>query len=315
MSAAGVLGGGRTGEVEELPELLTDPVAQYSDPTDAAGCGQERDDWILSFRTTDERMPLFCVCSGGGNVQGYRDFAVALPAGLPVHVFGVPRFLAAEGFPSVRRLAEVYIANVRRRQPHGPYRLCGHSFGGIVVYEMAARLLQAGEEVSLLALIDTVSPTFRQTLSRRERLRFRAVYLAGRALKYAKNLATGRIDRIGRDAAKYVSSRARRMLWNRARSAFRPLSQCKPVLRDEVLLFAAWNGFSPPPYAGPLLLLNAQDRPREYAFDPTLGWKHSARGTIEIDVVPGDHLSIMHPPHVEVLASRISAKLRVLESL
>ncbi|MFP2903427.1 thioesterase domain-containing protein, partial [Corallococcus sp. 4LFB] len=43
-------------------------------------------------------------------------------------------------------------------QPHGPYQLGGWSLGGLVAYEMAQRLREAGEAVHLLALIDTHVP-------------------------------------------------------------------------------------------------------------------------------------------------------------
>ena len=40
-------------------------------------------------------------------------------------------------------------------QPRGPYFLAGHSFGGLVSFEIAQQLVRAGESVSFLGLIDT----------------------------------------------------------------------------------------------------------------------------------------------------------------
>src|SRR5262249_2379389 len=48
----------------------------------------------------------------------------------------------------------------RALQPHGPYCLGGLSFGGVVAFEMARQLQQSGEQVALLALIDTWAPVF-----------------------------------------------------------------------------------------------------------------------------------------------------------
>lgn len=50
------------------------------------------------------------------------------------------------------------LAEMREIQPHGPYRLAGHSFGGIIALEIAARLVAAGETVDLVALFDTYLP-------------------------------------------------------------------------------------------------------------------------------------------------------------
>ena len=59
-----------------------------------------------------------------------------------------------------RSMAADYITEIRRVQPHGPYFLAGHSFGGRVSFEMAQQLVREGERVSFLGLIDT---TFRDT--------------------------------------------------------------------------------------------------------------------------------------------------------
>src|SRR5262249_47038223 len=49
-----------------------------------------------------------------------------------------------------------YISEIRRVQPHGPYFIAGHCYGGRVSFEMAQQLVREGERVSFLGLIDTV---------------------------------------------------------------------------------------------------------------------------------------------------------------
>jgi thioesterase domain-containing protein len=51
-------------------------------------------------------------------------------------------------------MAADYLAQIRRVQPHGPYRLLGWSFGGVVAHAMAAQLQADGDDVELLALMD-----------------------------------------------------------------------------------------------------------------------------------------------------------------
>lgn len=60
---------------------------------------------------------------------------------------------------SVEEDAREYLAELRAVQPNGPYLLGGSCLSGIVALEMARQLMQAGERVGLLALIDTVRPT------------------------------------------------------------------------------------------------------------------------------------------------------------
>ena len=55
----------------------------------------------------------------------------------------------------VEDMAADYIMQIRSVQPHGPYALAGFSMGGLIAFEIAQQLLQCGETVELLALLDT----------------------------------------------------------------------------------------------------------------------------------------------------------------
>ena len=60
---------------------------------------------------------------------------------------------------SSKEMATDYIREMRAIQPNGPYLLVGGCVGGIVAYEMAQQLLAQGQQVALLALLDTPRPT------------------------------------------------------------------------------------------------------------------------------------------------------------
>ncbi|MCP4654504.1 MAG: hypothetical protein GY856_03685, partial [bacterium] len=62
-----------------------------------------------------------------------------------------------EGEEPRRRIDEMaaeYLRSIRGVWPEGPYALLGWSLGGMVAYEMARQLEEAGREVALLALVD-----------------------------------------------------------------------------------------------------------------------------------------------------------------
>ncbi|MBT2398278.1 thioesterase domain-containing protein [Streptomyces sp. ISL-100] len=54
------------------------------------------------------------------------------------------------------------VPRIRRVQPAGPYHLLGWSFGGNVAHTIATRLRQQGEEVALLALLDSYPPEWQE---------------------------------------------------------------------------------------------------------------------------------------------------------
>jgi thioesterase domain-containing protein len=56
---------------------------------------------------------------------------------------------------TIEALARSYLDAVRTEVPKGPYLLGGWSFGGLVAVEMARALRDAGEDVGLLALLDS----------------------------------------------------------------------------------------------------------------------------------------------------------------
>lgn len=62
--------------------------------------------------------------------------------------------------PSIEELAATYVAEIKRRQPEGPYMVGGYSVGGVLAFEAARQLLEYGNDVKRMFLIDTPCPTF-----------------------------------------------------------------------------------------------------------------------------------------------------------
>jgi amino acid adenylation domain-containing protein len=101
--------------------------------------------------------PFFFVHPVGGTILQYRALARRLGVQRPFYALQSP---ALEGNPlppdiSIEALAQSYLDAVRTAVPKGPYLLGGWSFGGLVAFEMAQALRRAGEEVALLALLDS----------------------------------------------------------------------------------------------------------------------------------------------------------------
>ena len=65
-------------------------------------------------------------------------------------------------FDRVEETARANIEALKTVQRVGPYKLLGHSYGGVVAYEMARMLLAEGEEISGLILLDAVAPSLMQ---------------------------------------------------------------------------------------------------------------------------------------------------------
>ena len=62
----------------------------------------------------------------------------------------------------------MFVAEIRGVQPGGPYYLSGHSAAGIVAFEVAQQLRAQGEDVALLAIVESrpAAPPFVRYLPR-----------------------------------------------------------------------------------------------------------------------------------------------------
>jgi thioesterase domain-containing protein len=109
-------------------------------------------------RGSDAQPPLFLIHDLTGDVWPLHPLATQLPASLTVIGLTLP---SQESLESIERLAAAHVRAMRGVQPQGPYRIAGHSVGGVVACEVARQLLGAGESVGFIGLIDT-TPTNRE---------------------------------------------------------------------------------------------------------------------------------------------------------
>jgi len=66
----------------------------------------------------------------------------------------------------------------------------------------------------------------------------------------------------------------------------------------------AWSKYNPKPYEDKLILFRSEEN--KNASEHDLGWGRLVRGQVEIIDAPGDHLSMLHEPHVQTLAKKLN---------
>jgi phthiocerol/phenolphthiocerol synthesis type-I polyketide synthase E len=113
---------------------------------------------LVAIQTSGSRPAFFCIHGAGGNVLIYRELSQNLGPDQPF--YGLQsQGLDGTSTPLTRieDMAALYAKAIRSRQPHGPYFLGGYCGGGLIAYEVAQRLRSEGEEIALLALLDTMN--------------------------------------------------------------------------------------------------------------------------------------------------------------
>ena len=162
---------------------------------------------------------------------------------------------------------------------HGPFILSGYCFGAVIALDMASRLADTGEQVSLLVLIDPILPAFgneQYTLAVRLKNRIRFYREEGIGLFF-------------------------RFQYRKMRHWLRHL-RATPRQRQEYRVSAAHHRafyrYRARPYLGPALIVfsdaNKNRSSSEYHSRDCERWKGIFTGDLEIAVLPGyDHHSIL----------------------
>ncbi len=113
-------------------------------------------DVLVPLRAEGNRPPLFCFHAAGGHIMFYKELADQLDANQPVYAVQ-PKGLDGGEIPynSMEEMAAYYLKEIKKVQPQGPYFLLG-----VGAFEVVRQLRQVGEEIGILAIIDTAPPAF-----------------------------------------------------------------------------------------------------------------------------------------------------------
>ena len=134
---------------------------------------------LLQGNPKAAKTTLFLFPDGSGAAAAY---AAISPIGPDVAVYGLncPYMKTPDQFLfGIPEVSALYKAEVRRRQPTGPYYLGGWSAGGVIAYEVALQLTREGEAINRLILFDAPCPVRLEALPPRLHVFFDEVGLLG----------------------------------------------------------------------------------------------------------------------------------------
>lgn len=260
---------------------------------------------------------FFCFHARGGNVLFYRDLARHLGGDQPFYGIQARRLGGRQvGHATVEEMAEFYIQEIKTLQPEGPYYLGGTSFGGLTAFEAAQQLNNKGEEVALVALLDTGTPDYPKYLSNTRGFRSR-FYNVLRRIEHHRDTLAGFdwTERFGyiKGRAGSVRLKYRRKIVNGYKKLIRRFyksrgkSLPRSYIQIEDQIGRAGQIYKPEVYPGDVVLFRASKQPLGIVSDETLGWRDLVGGKLEITEVPGHHGSIITEPFVRVLARELAA--------
>lgn len=252
---------------------------------------------ILPLTVTGNRLPFFCIHDIAGDVISLRALAESLGPDQPF--YGLRARPDASPESSVQSIASLYIQDIQALYPRGPYMLGGYSFGGLVAFEMAHQLLQRGEEVGFLGLIDTHGPGYPQLRPFLDRL---SIHFRTLRRGPAQGRAQFLRERIRINMIRLRKNRLKKPLKHDIHEG-RTLPGSLGNL--EAIHQRAQRAYAARPYPGMMHLFTARQSDL-WQPDRFLGWKGYADGGVEVHDVPGDHVSMLVSPNVDRLAEKLT---------
>jgi amino acid adenylation domain-containing protein len=267
---------------------------------------------LVAIRPTGGRPPLFAVPGVGGNVLCYGDLARLLPPDQPV--YGL-QSRGLDGFATpptrIEDIAAAFVDEIRAVQPEGPYYLVGACMGGVVTWEMAQQLRGAGQEVGLLALLETWPPargvdaSWLTPLGLRSRAMLE--FTIGRLRLHLETLQRLRGPERVRYLHRQVGLFARRLIQRDILGGNRPEFYRHVVTGANQLAF---QRYEPRAFKGPVVFFRAEGRAVQSRDDPRLVWRELATGGIEVHGIAAEDSGLMLvEPHVRLLAEQLGACL------
>jgi len=233
--------------------------------------------------------PLFFVYPDMNSAVSARHLIRAWGAERPIYplIPGQPggQFDRSGG---VEGLVRPLLAEIRQVQPSGPYLLAGFSLGGLLTYDIARQLAEAGHQVDWTGVVDCPTPRVAGALYEEVPVTLRQ--------RYRRLRGRSRAER----RAKY-----REVLMRTVRGgpqAFRSVEAFDYLGALDISRRYARS------YPG-IVHLFATAGSAEEVDDPSLGWAEFHPGPLDVCELAGDHWTVLDQPQIDDVAKAMRKSL------
>ena len=275
--------------IRQMAGLITSPKTTLSGSS------------LVIIQPTGTKPPLFFVHPHSGIISHPRKFARSLGPDQPLYGLTAQAVQGEQPYKHVEEMAAHCVQEIRTIQPKGPYYLSGLCFGGMVAYEMARLLKAKGEEIALLALLNTPSPGSLKGWT----------YLVTRMMYELRKLHAlplkEKLDVFSRKTARWLRGSFERAFWRVLPYSSKLLAANKTARRSlsiENLSVLAAKAYNPGSYVGRITLFLTGEVGSRYAVDPEHGWAELAQGGIELYRIGGDNFTLFNEKNIQSLGEQ-----------
>ncbi|MCV6637686.1 amino acid adenylation domain-containing protein [Candidatus Albibeggiatoa sp. nov. NOAA] len=281
---------------------------------------QQQQIWptLIPIQAQGNRSPLFCLPGAGGNVLYLYNLAAHLGQDQPFYGLQPPGLDGKTETPdSIEVLASYHIRELQTAQPHNPYYLVGHCFGGKVAFEMARQLEQQGHTVAMLVILDStapsVEPQHNPTADWNETDWLWSIVEVLKVLTETEIELTK--DQLHEQADLEQAYELVMQYLKQRQLFFAPdadIAQLKATVKSFKAEIHAQLHYQPQgKIDAPIVLIRAEDQSNEdYVQNADWDWHPFTSSTFNLEWNAGTHFSMFYEPHVESLSQRLRHYMR-----
>jgi amino acid adenylation domain-containing protein len=284
---------------------------------------------LVAIQPNGSNLAFFCVPGAGGRPFYFYHLGRCLGDDQPLYSFENNLYQELGAITHIEDMASIYIEAMQAVQPQGPYFLGGHSYGGNVAFEMAQQLRNQGQEVALLAIVDSSAPTYKDKQMLIDYINWDharwlvevskgiEVYLEKNVDISYETLQSLTVD----EQLKYVLQYFKMANMLPPNAEITQLTNIVQAYKNSCLCLVDY--VPKQPYPGKLTILRAnEDLPEdpngylnaEVSQDLSLGWSEFSSEPVDIHFVLGNHITIMVEPHVQVLAEKLKTCIQQVQA-
>jgi thioesterase domain-containing protein/acyl carrier protein len=247
---------------------------------------------IVQIQPLGDKTPIVAI----ENTMSYYNLARRIGTdrpflGVQLYDPSIPRSLPPR---DMNEIAADYVRLIREAQPHGPYILFGLCVAGVIAYEAAQQLRQAGESVPLVVMADAWAPGYFKRLPFIRRFLFNCSNRLNSVKRKCGRVLSGK-QSMAEFLVSYELVRKSRIM---DLAAALHLVSREKLGKDDwanqwftLYLEEARGRYQASASVGNVVLLQSDEVVTHFA-DPKMAWSDLIKGRLVVHRVPGGHLDM-----------------------
>lgn len=252
---------------------------------------------LVPIKQSGSKAPLYIIHGDGLNVLNFSELPKYVDPEQPLYGLQALGLNGVdEPIDSLPVIAYLYMQEIIEHNPSGPYLLAGYSSGGYVAMEIRKQMLTLGKKVEMLIIFDTDA----------EKTEYKDWYslLPKKAKRHFPRLIQA------------FKMSVNQFFGGKSPYQVPPLIQKQDTKEFYKLMnkikakhVTAFRNYPLEPFNGKLYLYKAKISVHYVEYGNLLGWEKYAQKGVELFEVPGDHFSMLLPPHVAYLGATLQKNI------